>query len=96
MLFTGRLSISYLFFIEEIIAFVKIIIMLTIPAYIIIDRKEKPISIGNFISFKIYANKTNVIGTPKIYQYINIFVFLDFSLYISYFSSPANRYHLIS
>jgi hypothetical protein len=67
----------------------KIIITLTIPAYTIIAKNEKPIRTGNLISFKIIANTTKEAGTPKIYQYNNNLVFLDFSLYI-FFSSPKN------
>jgi hypothetical protein len=67
----------------DIIALVKIIIILTNPAYITINKNENPKSIGNCTSFKIIAKTSNDKGTPKIYQYINVFVFPDFSPFIS-------------
>ena len=53
---------------EEIIALVNIIIILTIPAYIIIIKNKKPISTGKFIPFKINAKAIKETDTPKIYQ----------------------------
>jgi len=51
----------------------------TIPAYITINKKEKPISTGRFSEVKIEAKKTKQIGTPRIYQYNKAVVLLSFS-----------------
>ena len=56
--------------------------ILTIPAYITINKKEKPMSTGKFTKVKREANKIKQMGTPRIYQYNKAVVFLNGSLSI--------------
>jgi hypothetical protein len=58
--------------------------ILTIPAYITIIKKAKPMRTGIFIKDKIDAKKTKQMGTPRRYQYNKAVVFLNiFSSMIS-------------
>lgn len=60
--------------------------MPTIPVYSSINKNETPIRIGKSIMNRINAKKIKQVGTPKIYQYNNAFIFLGLSPYI--FSTP--------
>ena len=53
--------------------------MPTIPVYSITNKNEIPIRIGKSIMNKIKAKRIKQVGTPKIYQYNNAFIFLGLS-----------------